>query len=241
MNKKNSIKRIFSRAFFEKNPILVQAIGLAPIVAVAYSLKAAVVLGFMTVLLVLPIEIFTSAVLKKLPAFLRAGLYMLCGILALIPIIMLFQKILPNILVSFGVYLPLISVNSLIIYRSEGFAVKNSVLYSFFDALAYSGANLVTMCVIGAVREILGSASIFGVKIPVLNPSAAFLLPFGGFIVLGFAAAFLQKLILRHDGSEKPALYSQQQSDDFTYDNAESNEKSAQSSQSEQGGEASDR
>ena len=93
----------------------------------------------------------------------------------------------PLIYASLGIYLSLIVVFAIILARAEVFATKNTVVPSFFDGLGMGTGFLLAMVLIGCVRELFGSGSILGYQIlgSWYNPALIFILPPGGFLVIG--------------------------------------------------------
>ena len=183
------IKEIFSNGFLHRNPLLMYAIGVCPIVAVTTTLRQAVAISIVTVITTIVICMLTNLIFKRLASWLRVALYFLCAIGIFIPSAMLVNMILPMALPSLGVFMPLLVVNTLYLYRSEGYARKNKFLPSFFDSLFTSLGYSLAVCIFGALREIITHATIWNVRISFLYPITAFANSFGGFIILGFVAA----------------------------------------------------
>lgn len=184
-------KRIFEKGILSRNPVLVYAIGICPLIAVAKSAATACVLAILSAILLIALETLTALILKKMPKWLRVGVYALLGVLIIIPFYMLMGNYMPSIEVSLGIYIPLLAVNSLNVQRCEAFAVKHSVKQSFFDAVANSIGYAIPLILTGILREALGSSRIFGYYIDALPQADGFLMPFCGFIILGFVAAFI--------------------------------------------------
>lgn len=184
-------KNIFEKGILSRNPVLVYAIGICPLIAVAKSAATAAVLALLSAVLLIFLEIFTALIFKKIPKWLRVGVYAITGILLIIPFYMLMSNYMPSIEVSLGIYIPLLAVNSITVQRCEAFAVKHSVKSAFLDALANSIGYAIPLILTGIIREALGSSKIFGHYIDALPHANGFLMPFCGFIILGFVAAFI--------------------------------------------------
>lgn len=184
-------RSIFEKGILSRNPVLVYAIGICPLIAVAKSAATAAVLAFLSAVLLIFLEILTALIFKKMPKWLRIGVYAITGILLIIPFYMLMNIYMPSIEVSLGIYIPLLAVNSLTVQRCEAFAVKHSVKSAFLDAAANSIGYAIPLILTGIIREALGSSSIFGHSIDALPHADGFLMPFCGFIILGFVAAFI--------------------------------------------------
>ena len=184
-------KSIFEKGILSRNPVLVYAIGICPLIAVAKSAATAAVLAVLSAILLIFLEIFTALIFKKMPKWLRVGVYAVIGVLLIIPFYMLMSAYMPSIEVSLGIYIPLLAVNSITVQRCEAFAVKHSVKSAFLDALANSIGYAIPLILTGMIREALGSSKIFGHYIDALPHANGFLMPFCGFIILGFVAAFI--------------------------------------------------
>ena len=94
---------------------------------------------------------------------------------------------------ALGVFLPLIVVNCIILGRAEMFASKNSPLDSALDGLGMGMGFTLTLFMMGSIRELLGSGSIFGVSV-LSTPIAIFGVAPGGFIVFGCLVALVNKI-----------------------------------------------
>jgi len=89
---------------------------------------------------------------------------------------------------SLGLFIPLIVVNCLILGRAESYASKNDVVPSIFDAVGMGIGFTLALTVLGMVRELLGSGSLFGATIlgGSFEPALIMILPPGAFLALGF-------------------------------------------------------
>ena len=137
--------------------------------------------------------VIASALLKKIPRWVRMPIYLLLGLAIICPLLYYIENAtLTDLSLSMKIYIPLIAVNSITAVHCEQFAVKNSVKAAFYDAATVGLGAAAVFIVCGAVREILGSGSIAGipVHIPVTFRGAA--LPFGCLILLGFLSALLR-------------------------------------------------
>ena len=126
----------------------------------------------------------------RLPCF----IVIIAGFVTLISFVM--QRFLPGLYESLGVFLTLITVNCIILGRAEAFASKNKVLPSVFDGLGMGLGFTGALFIMGSLREIFGAGSWFGIKLPLLSnePMLIFIMPAGGFFVLGCVIALVNKL-----------------------------------------------
>lgn len=187
-----------------KNPVLFEAIGLAPVAAMAVSLKSAIILAVVSCAELVIIELLACLALKHIKSYFRVAAYAVLGVLINIPIFMLFERFAPNETQNAGIFLPLLAVNSLVALHCERFAVKNPFGKTFVDAVSASAGYALVVLLVGTVREILGSGTIYSVdlKLPVQLPG--FLYPFGGLLLLGFLAAGVKALILHRHPDAHP-------------------------------------
>ena len=196
---KSGKKYSFSDALFSStfihNPVLIQAAGLCAIVAVATTLKTAVLLAaaFFPVLIIT--QVFACVALKRVPRWIRVAIYLLLGTAIISGIIYAIDIFVPEIRLGSGIYLALTAANSIISLHCEKLAVKTDLRHAFFDSVATALGYAAVIIPVGALREIIGSSTIWGVniRVPVIYP--AVLMPFGGFIFIAFFAAALKALI----------------------------------------------
>ena len=88
-------------------------------------------------------------------------------------------------------------MNCIILGRAEAFASKHNVLDSALDGLGIGLGFTLSLTVIGAVREILGSGSVFGYKFIEGDGMIAFVLAPGAFLVLGYLMVLFNKATAR--------------------------------------------
>ena len=185
---------LFSSTFIH-NPVLIQAAGLCAIVAVATTLKTAVLLAaaFFPVLIIT--QVFACLALKKVPRWIRVAIYLLIGTAIIAGIIYAIDTFMPEISLGAGIYLALTAANSIIALHCEKLAVKTDLHHAFFDSVATALGYAAVIIPVGALREMIGSSTIWGANIKVPMTYPAILMPFGGFLVLAFFAAALKALI----------------------------------------------
>jgi electron transport complex protein RnfE len=109
---------------------------------------------------------------------------------------LLLAAFLPELNKQLGIYIPLIVVNCIIFARAEMFAQKNPPVDSFVDGLGMGTGFTIAITIIGSVREILGSGTWMGIPVTVnlFAPATFFILPPGGFMVMGLLIALFNKL-----------------------------------------------
>lgn len=177
------------------NPVLVQAVGLCPVIAMATTLKGAALLALVATVTITLSEFIASAFLKVIPRWVRTGIYIIMGGGIVTPFMVLLERVNPELFGSLGIYLPIMAVNSLLVLRCERFGVKLKPLAALTDGFTASVGYSAVLILVGILREFLGSGSIAGFKLFKNMAIPGLLLPFGGFLMIGFAAAALRAFI----------------------------------------------
>ena len=178
---------VFYKGLFEQNPIFRLALSLCPALAVTSTVQDGLGMGLAVLFVITAnntdVSIFRNHILPevRVPVFITI-------IATLVTLVQLFlSAYFPLIYASLGIYLSLIVVFAIILARAEVFATKNTVVPSFFDGLGMGTGFLLAMVLIGCIRELFGSGSILGYQIlgSWYNPALIFILPPGGFLVIG--------------------------------------------------------
>lgn len=197
-----TLKETFRRGVVTNNPLLFQIIGVCPVVAIALSVRTAAIVAVINAVELILIELLACLLFKRLKRYIRVLIYAILGFAVNMPLFILIGRYEPEMSESIGIFLPLLAVNSVIAVKCETFAVKNTVKDTFSDSLATAlGYGIVTLAV-GSLREILGSGTFYGKEIGLPYTAEAFLMPFGGFLMLGFIAAIVKGLSAKKYGAE---------------------------------------
>lgn len=183
----------FLDSLLMKNIVLVQAVGICPIIAIGTHLKYGVVLAICTALVLIPASLFMSLCGEKLPPWLRAPLYTAgAAVILLIAAVVLDQAVSHELYAVLYVFIPLMAVNTLVSYRAGGFSVSREPVVALADAIASSLGFGLVLCAVSAMREAAAYGTLWDIPLhtSLTLPEAA--LPYAAFIMLGFMAAFLQ-------------------------------------------------
>lgn len=184
---------IFLETFLTKNIVLVQAIGICPIIAVGVNLKYGVVLTLCTAAVLIPTSLCMSVFGERLPAWLRPPVYTVGASLLLLGAALIVDKcISTEIYAALYLFLPLMAVNTIFTYRAGGFSVRNRPPAALMDALGSSLGFGVVICVVSCLREIAANNTVWDIPLPFELRLQEASLPFAAFLLLGFMAAFLQ-------------------------------------------------
>ncbi|MBR6720593.1 MAG: electron transport complex subunit E [Alistipes sp.] len=189
--------QIITKGFFKENPTFVLVLGMCPTIGVTSSAINGMGMGVATMAVLIMSNIVISLIKNLIPAKVRIPAFIVV-IASFVTIIeMLMKAYVPALYASLGVFIPLIVVNCIILGRAEAFASKNGVLDSALDGVGIGLGFTMSLTVIGAVREVLGSGSIFGFNFMGDVMPLIFILAPGGFLVLGYVMVLFNKIAKR--------------------------------------------
>ncbi|MDE5623336.1 MAG: electron transport complex subunit E [Alistipes sp.] len=194
MNKLN----IILSGIVKNNPTFVLVLGMCPTLGTTTSAENGMGMGLATMAVLIMSNLVISLVKNIIPDKVRIPAFIVI-IASFVTIIqMLMQAFVPALYASLGVFIPLIVVNCIILGRAEAFASKNSAFDSVLDGVGIGLGFTLSLTVIGAVREILGSGSIFGWSFGISDfTPLIFVLAPGAFLVLGYLMVLFNKLAKR--------------------------------------------
>ena len=198
---KASLKRMIYLGGFLRNPVLVQVIGICPVAAAATSVMNALALSAVFSLSLILCEVIASLLLKKLPRWVRMGIYSVISVAVVFPVMYVFEKYSLSVFSTLGIYLPLMVMNSLNCVHCEKYAVKHSVKLSFFDAIASLLGYCSILIAVGLIREVVGNGTILGIDLG-FDGIRGLLMPFGGLFVVGILAAVHKAQVIRRKPSK---------------------------------------
>ncbi len=190
------INDILKNGIIKENPVLVQVIGMCPTLAVTTSAINGIGMGLSTMVVLVCSNIVISSIRKIIPEKIRIPSFIVVIATFVTIVGMLLKAFLPSLDKALGLFIPLIVVNCLILARAESFASKNKPLESAIDGISMGLGFSIALTILGAIRELLGNGSLFGLEMFGANyqPALLFILPPGAFLTLGFLLAGLNKL-----------------------------------------------
>ena len=181
------LSKEFLKGLWEENPILRMLLGLCPTLAVTNSAINGLSMGLATTFVLMSSGILISLLRKVIPPQVRIAGYIVIIATFVTVADKFLAAYLPEISMALGPYVPLIVVNCIILGRQEAFSSKNSVGRSMIDALGMGLGFIFVLVVLGSIREILGSATLFNIQVlgDWFNPWMIMILPPGAFLTLG--------------------------------------------------------
>lgn len=188
-----SYMKEFTKGLLKENPNLVMLLGMCPTLAVTTMAQNGLGMGLATTFVLICSNLVISLLKRVIPDTVRLPCYIviIAGFVTFVSIML--DSFLPELSEALGVFLSLITVNCIILGRAEMLASKNKVLPSILDGLGMGLGFTMSLIVVGAVRELLGTGKIFGFQIApdFVQPMTIFILPAGGFFTLGCVIAVL--------------------------------------------------
>lgn len=178
--------KIFTRGFIKENPVYILLLGLCPALGVTTSAFNGLGMGLATTFVLLGSNIVVSLIKNLIPAKVRIPSFIVI-IASFVTIVQLtMEAFMPDLFESLGLFIPLIVVNCLVLGRAEAFASKSTFSNSVIDGLGMGLGFAFALTLLGGVREILGSYSIFGYKFIPGDGMLVFVLAPGAFLGMGY-------------------------------------------------------
>ncbi|MGR9109019.1 MAG: electron transport complex subunit RsxE [Gammaproteobacteria bacterium] len=177
----------FLKGLWRENPVFVQVLGMCPTLAVTNTMANALSMGLATTFVLVMSNTLVSLLKDFIPHPVRIASYIMIIATFVTAVDYLIQAISLEIHQGLGPYVSLIVVNCIILGRAESFASKNNLQRSLLDALGMGTGFVLALLCLGIVRELLGSGSLFGLRLFPENyePWVIMQLPSGGFFTLG--------------------------------------------------------
>ena len=190
--KKNQSYDEFIKGLWRDNPVFVQVLGMCPMLAVTNSAINAIAMGGATFFVLVGSSFLVSTFRNLIPKQVRISSFII--IIATFVTIADYSllALAPKVHKELGAFIPLIVANCLILGRQEAFASRYPTKLAVMDALGMASGFVIALFSLGAVREILGNGSIFGISLfgDNFEPWIIMILPPGGFLTLGVILLF---------------------------------------------------
>lgn len=203
--KKLSMKHIFLNGIITENPTFRLVLGTCPTMAITTSAINGIGMGAATTFVLLGSNVVISLLRNFIPNKIRipAFVVIICTFVTIIQMVM--QAYFASLYDALGMFIPLIVVNCIILARAEAFASKNSVAASAVDGLGMGLGFMLAITLIGAIRELLGNGTVFGMQVfgAGYQPMLLMILPAGGFIVFGLLLGIINLLTDRKTKAAK--------------------------------------
>lgn len=203
----------FSKGFFKENAVFVLLLGMCPTLGTTSSAINGLGMGLATTFVLIMSNLVISLIKNFIPDKVRIPSYIvvIASFVTIVDLFMeaYFNELGPNgedsLYDSLGLFIPLIVVNCLVLGRAEAFASKNTVVSSLIDGIGMGLGFTMALVMLGGVREILGSGTIFNLALLPEDASMmlVFIMPPGAFIALGYLIAFINRMKTLTEKSKK--------------------------------------
>ena len=193
---KNKGLNVLLNGILKENPTFALILGMCPTLATTTDAKNGMSMGLATMFVLICSNVVISLLKNLIPDKVRIPAFIVVIATFVTMVELLMQAYVPAIYDKLGLFIPLIVVNCVVLGRAEAFAAKNNVGLSALDGLGMGLGFSLSLTLIGAVRELLGTGCVFGLNL--YNETygmLVFVLAPGAFIVLGYMMALIQKIM----------------------------------------------
>ncbi|MGE5476873.1 MAG: electron transport complex subunit E [Bacteroidales bacterium] len=205
-------RTIIKDGLWDNNGVLCMLLGMCPTMAMTTSATNGFGMGLATAAVMAASNLLVAIFRGYITYEVRVPVYILI-VAAMVTLVDLTMNAWMHELYKvLGLFIPLIVSNCLPLARLEAFAAKEKVLPSLMDGIFMGLGFTLSLTMIGAVREIIGSGTLFADASLLLGPAFKFMemrilpadmgvlmmvLPPGGFLATGFMVVGKRLLDLR--------------------------------------------
>ncbi len=196
---KNKLKKTFLEPLGKNNPVFVQILGICSTLAVTNKVQNTVVMT-LGVTFTTALSSWTISLLRNhIPSRIRMMVETMIIAAFVIIVDIVLKAYYPEMWKQLGPYVGLIITNCIIMGRVEAFALNNKPLPSLVDGFASGLGYTYVLLSIAVVRELLGSGSIWGIRIlgSWWTNWSIMIMPPGGFFVLAIIIWIIRETIMK--------------------------------------------
>ncbi len=183
-----------TKGLLKENPVFALFLGLCPTLGVTTSAINGLGMGLATTFVLVMSNLVISIVKNGIPDKVRIPSFIVIIATFVTVVELVMKAYVPSLFEALGLFIPLIVVNCIVLGRAEAFASKNNVFSSIIDGLGMGLGFALALTLLGSVREILGSGSIFGFRFIKGDGILVFVLAPGAFFALGYLLVLVNKL-----------------------------------------------
>jgi Na+-transporting NADH:ubiquinone oxidoreductase subunit D len=190
---KTKARQVLLFPIFSNNPIALQVLGICSALAVTTKLETSVAMA-LSVIFVLGCSNFAVSLIRnQIPTNIRIIVQMTIIASLVIFVDQMLQAFAFEASKQMSVFVGLIITNCIVMGRAEAFAMKNPPLISALDGIGNALGYSIILLLVGFIRELFGSGTIWGYTVMPLNsedgwyvPNGLLLLPPSAFFIIGF-------------------------------------------------------
>jgi electron transport complex protein RnfE len=195
------------KGLWRENPVFIQLLGLCPALAVTNTAINALAMSGATTFVLVGSSLLISTLRNFIPKQVRITSFIIVIATFVTVADFTLMALAPTVHKELGAFIALIVVNCLILGRQEAFASRNTVGTALSDAVGMSLGFGLALFMLGAIREILGNGTLFGVSLfgPSFEPWVIMILPPGAFLSLGLMLMVFAYVRERREQAKKLA------------------------------------
>ena len=192
------MERLYN-GLIKENPTMILMLGMCPTLAVSTRAMNGIGMGISTTAVLIVSNVVISLLRKIIPDDVRLPCYIVIVASLVTVTELLIEAYFPSVYEALGIYIPLIVVNCIILGRAEAYANKHDPVLSLMDGIGMGLGFTVALTLAGALREMLGNGSFFGVNfLPEgVEPIGLFVQPPGAFLVIAFFIIIMNAIGIR--------------------------------------------
>jgi electron transport complex protein RnfE len=160
-----SLLNEFTKGLWKDLPPFRIVLGLCPTLAVTKAAETGFGMGVAVVFVLTCSNVIVSILRNVIPRQVRIACFIVVIAGFVVMVELLSQAFFYPIYEKLGIFVPLIVVNCIILGRAEAFASRNGILASALDGLGIGLGYTLSLTVLGAIREVLGQGTLFGIDV----------------------------------------------------------------------------
>ncbi len=188
-----TIVQEFTKGLWDEVPPFRLVLGLCPVLAVTKTVANGVGMGVAVIFVLLCSNVLVSMLRSIIPSKVRVPCFIIVIATFVVVVELVMQAYTYPLFLQLGIFIPLIVVNCILLGRAEAFASKNGVVASAADGLGIGLGFTISLAVVGAIREVLGSGTfsipftgqVFDLFGPSFQPFTFMVEAPGAFVCLG--------------------------------------------------------
>ena len=197
-------KQVLFEPVVDNNPITLQILGVCSALAVTTQLKPALLMCVALTLVLCASSVAVSLVRRDVPSNIRIIVQMTIIASLVIVVDQFLRAYAYETSKQLSVFVGLIITNCIVLGRAEAFAMKNSALPSFLDALGHGVGYSLVLIVVAVLRELFGSGTLMGATVLPTAAQGGWFVP-NGLMLLAPSAFFIIGLMIWAIRTWKPA------------------------------------
>ncbi|MGP1514475.1 MAG: NADH:ubiquinone reductase (Na(+)-transporting) subunit D [Bacteroidales bacterium] len=179
--------KLLKTPFSKENPVIVQVLGICSALAVTVKLQPAVVMAISVTVVIMMSNLIISIMRNTIPPRIRIIVQLVVVSFLVIIVDQLLKAFAYDVSKQLSVYVGLIITNCIVMGRLEAFAMSNRPGPSVMDGLGNGLGYGIILIIIGFIRELFGSGTLWDIRIMPNNyvPNGLMVMPAMALILLG--------------------------------------------------------